>query len=140
MDLSVAAENATLLRDLMQTVETPADISADPVVGSLLHRCRGLQNGVQRVIQKIQDESVMAAALQVLLCKWHIPCGYFMPFIPCGCIPFFKRLRTEIHPKDKKKASQKQWQQICDSCGCMTDCEALPELLMLFNQFFLFVV
>lgn len=61
----MAAENASLLKDLVQTVEAPADVSADPVVGSLVQRCRVLQGGVQRVIQKIQDESVMAAALQV---------------------------------------------------------------------------
>lgn len=65
VDLSVAAENATLLTDLVGTGEAPADVSADPVVGSLVQRCRVLQNGVQRVIQKIHDESVMAAALQV---------------------------------------------------------------------------
>jgi GAT domain len=67
-DLSVAAENATLLKDLLQTVEAPADVSSDPVVGSLVQRCRVVQGGVQRVIQKIHDESVMAAALQVPPC------------------------------------------------------------------------
>ena len=61
----MAAENAGLLKELLQTVEAPGDASADPVVGSLAQRCRVLQGGVQRVIQKVQDESVMAAALQV---------------------------------------------------------------------------
>ena len=64
-DLAVASENATLLKDLMQTMESPADGGADSIVTSLVQRCRVLQSGVQKVIQKIQDESVMAAALQV---------------------------------------------------------------------------
>lgn len=62
MDLAVAAENATLLKDLVQSVETPAD---DPVVLDLAQRCRQMQAGIQQVIQKVQDDSVMASALQV---------------------------------------------------------------------------
>eukprot|EP00892_Ulva_mutabilis_P007251 jgi/Ulvmu1/4899/UM020_0185.1 len=62
MDLAVAAENATLLKDLVQSVETPAD---DPVVQDLAQRCRQMQAGIQQVIQKVQDDSVMASALQV---------------------------------------------------------------------------
>lgn len=61
----MAAEHATLLKDLMQTMESPADAGADSIVSSLVQRCRALQSGVQKVIQKIQDESVMATALQV---------------------------------------------------------------------------
>lgn len=64
MDLAVAAENATLLKDLLQSVETPAD---DPVVQDLTQRCRNMQSGIQQVIQKVQDDSVMASALQVML-------------------------------------------------------------------------
>lgn len=64
MDLAVAAENATLLKDLLQSVETPSD---DPVVQDLTQRCRHMQSGIQQVIQKVQDDNVMASALQVLL-------------------------------------------------------------------------
>lgn len=71
MDLAVAAENATLLKDLVQSVETPTD---DPVVQDLAQRCRQMQAGIQQVIQKVQDDSVMASALQARDTRVHPVC------------------------------------------------------------------
>jgi hypothetical protein len=95
VDMSVAADNARLLKELLETAENPADSAEDPVVQSLAARCRVMLAGVQRVIQKVQDESVMAAALQVCAappCAPRLACTpdaltLACQMNPCPCAP-----------------------------------------------------